>query len=351
MAEGTRMGTLLDESFHRHTYRSTKVPPGPRVPLEQGMTLKDAQLGVVFNTTLAGTKLTNKAADPTQAGYRLVVTNVRTDANTFPIKQTRFPELATEYLHYVVVDDPQARLTTGAALSANFPPVFSNAAVDVKAGADAGRYWVTDGGAAENRGALSLLYILLQALREEARKPEGQRRPPLPIQIVIAEASAVSLDFTQDRGVGAALGAAEKFASELGLELLRKVRVEYVDNLKGKPDELDVHFLPMPLVLRSRGGVGTHWKLPAYVTIANPLDKNDTLILSDIQTRALIMDLYLPEGDRYLDKAQGAEKKLLDLAWTWIEGTEADERYRQHRENWKQLDGAFRCLGFQPKDR
>jgi hypothetical protein len=350
IACGTRIGTLLDESFHRQMYRAKKVPLG------KGLTLKDAELGVIFNTTLAGTELPGKTPDPTQAGSRLIITNLRIDHDTFPAPEEQFPGVQTEFLHHVVVNDPDVQLTTGAALSANFPPVFPNAAVDIKTGPDAGRYWVTDGGAAENRGAISLLYILLHTLREEANKKAGQRKP-LPIQIVIAEASAVSLDFSEDRGVGSALGASEKFASQLAQELLKQIEAEY-KRLKGeavgtkhlKDEELGVHFLPMPLVLRS-GAVGTHWKLPAYLTLTNPKDKKHTLILSDSQTRQLIMDLYLPDGERYLDTAKGNEKKLLDEAWKWIEGTEADERFRQHRENWTRLRDTFSKLGYQAKRR
>jgi hypothetical protein len=332
---GTGMGTLLDESFRRNLYRRGHTP-------DQELRLKDADLGLLFNTTLAGIQRPKEAPDPTQAGARLVVTNLRTTPQTFPVEDGRFPELQTEFLHFVVVQDPNIKLTTAAALSANFPPVFPNALVDVRVPAmTAGQYWVTDGGAAENRGTLSMLYALLATLREAKRK-DGQE--VLPIQIVIAEASAVNLDFSQDRGIGSAIGAPEKFASQLTLDLLDHVTNAY-QKLGGK--QLNVHFIPMPLVLRSRGGVGTHWKMPAYVTIRNPKDKDDTRILSDRQARALVMDLYVPADRRFRDKAGADEKPLLDEAWTWIEGVGAPQRYGQHRQNWTCLVETFKKLGYE----
>jgi hypothetical protein len=341
IALGTRMGRLLDESFYRHMYRSEKTS------LTNGKKLKDAEIGVIFNTTLAGTELTGESPDPTQAGSRLIVTNLQTGANTFPAEEKQFPELKTEYLHYVIVNDPDVPLTTGAAVSANFPPVFPNALVVKKANGGMDRYWVTDGGAAENRGAISLLYVLRNALNEEAKKDKADRRTPLPVHIVVAEASAVSLDFKDDRGLGSTLGASEKFASQVALELLKQIQEVYCNTLNGA--RLDVHFLPMPLVLRSRGGIGTHWKLPAYVKIANPLNKDDSLILSEKQTRDFIMDLYLPEGKRHMDTAKGKEKELLDKAWSWIEGTGAPDRYGQHRKNWTRLEETFATMGYTPK--
>jgi hypothetical protein len=83
------------------------------------------------------------------------------------------------------------------------------------------------------------------------------------------------------------------------------------------------------------------------VTLENPMEKKDprqkaeTLILSDTQTRDLIMDLYLPEAKHYPEKAE--EKVLVDKARVWIEGNGAvDNRFRQHRDNWKILQEHFK---------
>lgn len=337
VAYGTRLGTLLDESFHRHLESSTLA--GKRKKMSE------AKFGIIFNTTLAGVE-----TDPTNAGSRLIVTNVKVDAKTFPREQDQFEGLEKELLRYVVVDDPNVPVTTGAALSANFPPVFSNALVALKAkDGSVKRHWVTDGGAAENRGVISLLFVLRRALKKEL---EGKKRAPGPIQIVIAEASGVSLDFSQDRGIGSALGASEKFASQLTHELLSKIKKDYED-LGGK--HLDVHFLPMPLVLRSnRGGIGTHWKLPARITIENPKDdpqgEKVRLILTDLQTRQLIMDLFVDQKDAGKDahgkELEGKQKAAIDTARSWIEGEGpgVDARFRVHRANWQRLVDTFAKL-------
>jgi hypothetical protein len=337
VAYGTRLGTLLDESFHRHLELST--------PAAKRIRLSDAKFGIIFNTTLAGVE-----TDPSNAGSRLIVTNVKVDAPTFPREDDQFAGFEKEFLRYVVVTDPTVPVTTGAALSANFPPVFSNALVALKAKNGAvTHHWVTDGGAAENRGVISLLFVLKRALEDEL---EGKKRTPSAIQIVIAEASGVSLDFSQDRGIGSALGASEKFASQLTQELLVKIKKDF-EKLGGK--NLDVHFLPMPLVLRSnRGGIGTHWKLPARITIENPKvdpkDEKRRLILTDIQTQQLIMDLFVTQKDAGKDargkELQGNAKTTIDTARTWIEGEApgVDERFHFHRKNWQRLVETFADL-------
>jgi Patatin-like phospholipase len=328
VARGTRMGTLLDESFRRHLER--KLTQG------QGVNLADATVGVIFNTTLAGTQTPKTQPDPTNAGSRLIVTNLALGAQTFPT--LGFPGAQGEFLPYVVVQDPTARLTTGAALSANFPPVFSNAKVDLKEnGVVVDTHWVTDGGVAENRGDISLLYVLLDALNRE--KAAANRRVPLPVVIVIAEASGVSLDFTEDRGLGSMLGASGRFANQLMVELLEKIERKYND-LKG--ESLQVHYLPMPLVLRSRGGVGTHWMMPAFVTLANPRDRTKTMIITGKQASQMIMDLYVADGKRDKDSLSNELKQ----AWEWIDGTDAEPRFAEHRLAWIQLVETLKKLRY-----
>ena len=144
--------------------------------------MSDAKFGIVFNTTLAGVE-----ADPTHAGSRLIVTNVKVDARTFPREDDQFSGFKSEFLRYVVVNDPNVPVTTGAALSANFPPVFSNALVALKDKNGAiNRHWVTDGGAAENRGVISLLYVLKRTLEKEI---DGAKRKPTAIVRGVASAS------------------------------------------------------------------------------------------------------------------------------------------------------------------
>ena len=79
------------------------------------------------------------------------------------------------------------------------------------------------------------------ALEHEA---EHRKREPPMIQIVIAEASGLSLDFTQDRGIDSAFGASEKYANQLMVELLQKIDKVYQKCLKGKGEHLTSTFCP-----------------------------------------------------------------------------------------------------------
>jgi len=281
---GVRLGELLAESFERRFFGQTAPTLGSQ-----------RSVALIFNTTLtgefprwsadqleAGSPWKTGRCQPTlplvqreaecrelrsslTAGGRLIFTNLHTDAG-FP--RAVLPDAPTEHLTYVVVRDPNVPLARAAAASANFPPVFSNIPIDVD-GRE--RHWVTDGGASDNRGIESLLYALIGALKQEQawvkENGDGAPRARPHLVIVVAEASAVSTQFVQDRGVGAKFGAPAKFASQLMLHLINDARWRY-KNLGGT---LSVHYLPMPLVLRADGGIGTHWKLQASLKFDEPL--------------------------------------------------------------------------------
>jgi predicted acylesterase/phospholipase RssA len=245
MVKGGRLGILLAESFRR------------RWELRERQTMGQvSDFGLMLNTTLAG-RFRREAGHPALplaelasvkfgetksdvAGGRLVLTNLAL-RYAFPPSGLPFvPEVQLP----VLIDDPSTRLEAAAALSANFPPVFSNAAVDV---GEQSRYWVTDGGAADNRG----LEMLLFALRAE------QAACPLPpeIHVVVVEASGVSETFSQDRGIGSAMGAGAQFAGQLNVELAR--------HLPG----VHFHMVAMPLALRKADSFGTHWMLQRYIAV------------------------------------------------------------------------------------
>jgi len=81
-------------------------------------------------------------------------------------------------LPYVVVQDRDVPVASAAALNANFPPIFTNARVDVAsetkdAACPERSYYVTDGGATENLGLVSALYALRAALKQL----QGNRSP------------------------------------------------------------------------------------------------------------------------------------------------------------------------------
>jgi hypothetical protein len=319
IAGGTRLGTVLAESFARRM----------RPPKDHRTLAGPDQIGLIFNTALAG-ELHRDTADglplarwdakfkrltrADNAGGRLVLTNLD-DVQYFPDGEVA--SLPPAHLRYVVVDQPGIPLTTAAALSANFPPVFADAAVDVK---ERDRYWVTDGGAADNRGLVSLLYALRHALVKLEQAP---RPGPLPaLYVVVAEASKEGFDFKQDRGIGAKSGAAEKFATQLSAALWLDIEARY-QALGGKPENLRMYYLAMPLSLRARGGLGTHWILPNTVRLRDAVvpdpDASDpsSVVLSGVQVRTIIDQLHSVERDPCDHVDAMSDPRLRDV-WKWI---------------------------------
>jgi hypothetical protein len=223
------------------------------------------------------------------SGGRLIFTNIK-HTSAFP--KRRVP-IADVRLPYVIVRDPAVRLAPAAALNANFPPVFPNARVEVKnqdpnTECPDRSYFVTDGGAEENLGLVSALFALQSALEEIATRCAQAPRDPWcgrklrPIHFVIAEASATGYDYEHDRGLSAGLeGAKDRMTGGLTNTLIADARKLYQsspaapkDADSGVPRDADkmvrFHFLAMPLVFRSRGGVGTHWTHADTFTLSDP---------------------------------------------------------------------------------
>ena len=196
------------------------------------------------------------------AGGRLIFTNLG-NLTGFPERSTDVPDL---WLPYRIVTDGGVKLSAASALTANFPPVFSNARVRLKSseqGVCPQSYFVTDGGATENLGLVSALYALRGSLTQmEAGAALGD------IHVLALEASAIDYDYHDDRGVGAATGGSkERINSGLTQALLREV-----EGLVGAHGaKLRVHYLPLPVAFRSRGGFGTHWMFARNIKVVNPL--------------------------------------------------------------------------------
>jgi hypothetical protein len=196
------------------------------------------------------------------AGGRLVFTNLG-NLTGFPERSTNVPDL---WLPYRIVTDGSVKLSAASALTANFPPVFSNARVRLKSsqqGVCPQSYFVTDGGATENLGLVSALYALRGTLSQmEGGAPLGD------IHVLALEASAIDYDYHDDRGVGAATGGSkERINSGLTQALLREVE----GLVAAHGAKLRVHYLPLPVAFRSRGGFGTHWMFARSIKVVNPL--------------------------------------------------------------------------------
>ena len=171
-------------------------------------------------------------------------------------------------LFYKIVRDPTVSLARAAALNANFPPVFSNARVrlahQVGTHCVGYSYFVTDGGATENLGLVSALYELRGVLTAW-----HAATPPPQIDVIAIEASAITYDYTDDRGVAAATGGSkERINGGLTQELIASLNLR-LQELHAPP--LRLHYLPLPIAFRSRGGFGTHWMYADTIRVSNPL--------------------------------------------------------------------------------
>jgi hypothetical protein len=272
IAGSASLGVLLQESLERRAF----APEFTDVDTFEK--LRDPQL--ILNSAISGHPysdselLAGRVAAPGEscvsqsrpyanlAGGRLIFTNLD-NLSGFPEPSPEVPDL---WLPYRIVNDGGVELAAASALTANFPPVFSNARVRLVTrgkGCVAQSYFVTDGGATENLGLVSALFALrgtLSQLADDARLTD--------IHVLALEASAIDYDYRDDRGVGAATGGSkERINAGLTQLLLKEVGA-----LLAKHDAvLRVHYLPLPVAFRSRGGFGTHWMFARNVRVTNPL--------------------------------------------------------------------------------
>jgi predicted acylesterase/phospholipase RssA len=249
LVRGERFGTILKESFAGH-FTGTRRTIGDC-----------SDLAVILNTALVGEAPTRDAPSSNtstdDSGSRVVFTNVATfQQNTAADAD---PGYASD-LRFVTFGDPSVTLAAAASASANFPPVFSNIAIDRREGsAITARYWVTDGGAMDNRGLISLL-VALRSMLQDWDRADGVLPP---IRILVVDASSYSNDFNQDRGLSALGGARLNVSSKLIAVLLRQVQTLHRQKSDSKT-QLTIHDLTLPRAIRS--GMGTHWMMPTETT-------------------------------------------------------------------------------------
>jgi hypothetical protein len=264
-----RWGKLLEESFERRFKKW-----GNHDEIESRSNLGAiSDIGLIFNTAICGIsskdRSSRKIESALEAGGRLVITNLHSSFDIKPDKDKNEWDLD---IPFEVVQDPEASIFKAAALSANFPPVFSNAAVDL----GDRRFWVTDGGAMENRGLLSLLLALVETLKIiRGNAIEPQKRPELSdIHIIVANAGAFDPEYKSDRRVGAKFGAPEQIANRLIKELIEKVQILH-KAISGREKGIRIIRLPMPPSLRASGTFGTHWMMPATVVLDDPFSEDE----------------------------------------------------------------------------
>jgi hypothetical protein len=274
IAASWSLGSLLQESLERRAFapRMTSIDTfgklaDPALILNSAISGHPYEDSEILKGRVAAPPADsgcNEQARPyaNLAGGRLIFTNL-SNLTGFPERSTEVPDL---WLPYRIVTDGDVKLAAASALTANFPPVFSNARVRLRS-TESGRcpqsYFVTDGGATENLGLVSALYALRGTLTKlEAGAKLGD------IHVLALEASAIDYDYHDDRGIGAATGGSkERINSGLTQSLLREVKTL----VAAHGANLRVHYLPLPVAFRSRGGFGTHWMFARSIRVVNPL--------------------------------------------------------------------------------
>ncbi|MGH1440029.1 MAG: hypothetical protein ACRBBR_07975 [Cellvibrionaceae bacterium] len=350
-------GTLLAESLARNF----KAGASDHDKVNQNVTFGDLNnFGLMLNTALvahpyeyseelsdlyAKQSVSQDGFYTIHGGSRLVFTNLL-ETSAFPTTENIKKidkEIDAEdiFLKYEIVQDAHMPLTVAAALNANFPPVFSNSLVVKKELLKQERaeketaYYVTDGGAVENRGILSLLYSLRSGLTEFHEKYNGQCLPN--IHIVVAEASAASIDYSNNRGLETALGGSLPIANQLYQELLKDAQQQYREINTGcegsdsqEASELKLHYLSMPRFFRTRGGMGTHWMMPSNVKLTNPSQPDPLAAaknshrLSRSELEALLLSLYAaPEQcENIVSNGQNSDKVVI---CQWLEQSKSQK--------------------------
>jgi len=270
------LGVLLSESFERRLFRDPGAVLGA-----------SSELGLILNTTMTGQPIADaptlvgalvspddKKGEACQdserpvnmlAGGRLAFTNLLGVEDFIAFR----PDIPNVQMPFVLVRDGDIPLAPAAALSANFPPVFPNARIDLTGFAADARncttrsYFVTDGGAMEDLGLISALMALKGALEDSRLRGHAPQ-----IHVVLAEASAFDYDYEQDRGVGVMTDTGkERLTGRLTLELRRQVEAAAET---GVARSVFFHDLSLPRLFRSRGGIGTNWMFPESVRIMDP---------------------------------------------------------------------------------
>jgi hypothetical protein len=265
----TALSALLAESFDRTLFGGQTTLGSVKSP---GLILNAAIVSHPAEDTdaLKATLERGKSCKETERSYqlmsggRLIFTNLRHTAK-FPPKQA--PHIPDVRLPYEIVQAADVSLAKAAALNANFPPVFPTARVRMRNDGSSPcprSYYVTDGGAQENLGLVSALYALESALEVI---PQGAALRP--IHVVIAEASAVTYDYSQDRGFGALFASRERLAGGLTNALIDRVEGQ-LKRVSGAKTDVNFHYLGLPLAFRARGGFGTHWMYAKQYNLSDP---------------------------------------------------------------------------------
>ncbi|WOS67181.1 MULTISPECIES: hypothetical protein [Sinorhizobium] len=151
---------------------------------------------------------------------------------------------------------------------------------------------MTDGGAVENRGAITLYF----AVRETLRRPSPAENLAR-LRVVVADVSASDDRYAESFGFDSVLGAGGQLGPAPEGELLADLKEIYC----GHESAIPVHEIAMPAVLRN-GGIGTHWLLPGSLTFTDPKTGDRvTLSADDVKKLGVAHDSTAPIFDNPAD--------------------------------------------------
>ncbi|MER9631010.1 hypothetical protein [Mesorhizobium sp. M0296] len=317
----SRFGNILAEAF------VCKMGAGKMSDPSFGLMLNTAMLGSfdAGSRSCDGKELSlaehaskcRDALDGSSAGGRLVLTNLPVPPQPAPVGNS------DPVLQIVTLNDASMSIARAAALSANFPPVFSDAAIDVLP-ADGGagkRYWVTDGGAVENRGAMTLYLAIRETVNWTIAPP-----PLPPLHIVVADVSAAAGNYEESFGFGSVLGA----GGQLGLGMEGEVLSDIRDIYCNLGSTVTVHEITMPPVLRN-GGIGTHWLLPGTLTFREPVSDGGRVTLTAADVKKVVISLHSNQSLKF-ENAADAETLL---------GWARSDPQSLHQVKWPELVAAL----------
>jgi hypothetical protein len=356
----TALSELLAESFQRRLFGSRTLGSvgAPALILNSAIVSHPAEDSDLLGRTLNAANIGKAGCEETERSYklmsggRLIFTNIRDwDTGEFPSRRAAIPDVR---LGYEIMRDADIPLATAAALNANFPPVFPSARVRVENGGDGPcrfkDYYVTDGGAVENLGLVSALYALESAVET---LPAGSKVRP--IHVVLAEASAVTYDYGQDRGLSAIEGSRERLAGGLTVELIAKLKRQLATRGETSP-KIEFYYLGLPLAFRARGGFGTHWMYAKEYHLNDPRPRSKrflNFLPGDMgRDRKALIDqndlrklwLALHDPDKPFCRPQQFHSTEADKVWTWICGSPPDLQGRDlHMGEWQRLVDEMRA--------
>ena len=148
-------------------------------------------------------------------------------------------------------------------------------------------------------------------------------------------------DYENQFGTGAVLSGSDVVSQELMTARWQSIQEKYVA-LGGNKLNILLHNLQMPLIFRSRGGIGTHWMMPRWVTLRDPYalqlaEAASVQVTADIATR-LIAEL-AASGDptgAFRDIADGAAvgREQAAMVRDWIDRD-------PFAQNWRSLAQAL----------